>query len=298
MKRALVLSGGGCKGAFQVGAVDYLIRVEGLFFNIFSGTSVGALNAAFLGQSRNSEELFELVGQLKQLWLKIRGDHSIYHKSILGILKLFFSDALYNPQGLNRLIRSHINLDRVFNTATIVKIATVAHETGSLLYADNRHPEFKKDFHKYVLASASMPLFFPAVHLDGKHWYDGGLRDITPLGAVFEEKPDEIVVVVTYPVGLNLKPELPRSKHGGAFNAILRTVDILTSEIETNDLQLANLINQNYRLFPGRCRVPIRLIAPSAFLPGKNALDFERTAIEKNIQLGFEAARKPRRLNF
>ncbi len=298
MKRALVLSGGGCKGAFQVGALDYLISVKGLFFNIFSGTSIGAINAAFLSQSKNRQELLELADQLQKLWLKIKGDGSIYRQNILGYLKLFFSDALYAPRGLQRLLQNNISPDRVFNPASILKIATVDYESGSLLYVDNRHPEYQKNLIKYILASASMPLFFPAVHIDGKHWYDGGLRDITPLGAVFDEDPDEIFVIVTYPVGPNLKPVLPETKHSGAFNALLRTIDILTSEIETNDLQQAGFINQYHRLFPGRRRVPIHLIAPASFLQGKNALDFQRSAIENNIKLGFEAARAPRRLYY
>ena len=46
MKRALVLSGGGSKGAFEVGAIAHLINKK-VDFQLFTGTSVGALNAAF-----------------------------------------------------------------------------------------------------------------------------------------------------------------------------------------------------------------------------------------------------------
>jgi NTE family protein len=294
MKRALVLSGGGSKGAFEVGAIDYLVRVAGLHFNIFLGTSVGALNAVFLSQAGNKKELGELIGQLKQFWLAIKGNRSIYN-SFCSIFNLLFNDSLYIPRGLKRLLHKCIDLDRVFDPATIVKITTVAIETGDLAYIDNRRPELRADFLNYVLASASVPLFFPPVHIGGKHWYDGGLRDITPLGAVFKEEPDEIVVIVTYPVGLNFDPILPRVKPKGAFKTILRSIDILTSEIATNDIQLANLLNQNHHCM-GYRKIPILLIHPPTSLPGNDALDFSRAAIAENIKLGFEAARNPRRM--
>ncbi|HBT16594.1 MAG TPA: hypothetical protein DEB05_06530 [Firmicutes bacterium] len=78
MKRALVLSGGGSKGAFEVGALEYLLIEEKLDFQIFIGTSVGALNAAFLGQACNREELVDLAQELKALWLGLKGNNSIY----------------------------------------------------------------------------------------------------------------------------------------------------------------------------------------------------------------------------
>jgi NTE family protein len=297
MKRALVLSGGGSKGAFEVGAIDYLVNTAGMNFNIFIGTSVGALNAAFLGQARNHKELAELSRDLIQLWLSMKGSRSVYKRSFWGVLRLFFYDSLYQPSGLNRILKKQINLQRVFDSATVVKVAAVAQETGLLFYADSRRSELQADFLKYVLASASMPVFFPAVRIGENHWYDGGLRDITPLGAAFNEKPDEIMVITTFPVGPNLEPVLPPRKHHGAFQAILRTIEILTSEIQTNDLQLANSINLNHRSFPGQYRIPIRLIAPKNSLPGKDVLEFNQADIAENIRLGCEAAQKPRLLS-
>jgi NTE family protein len=296
MKRALVLSGGGSKGAFEAGAIDYLVNTEGMNFHIFIGTSVGALNAAFLGQSRNRMELTQLSRDLKQLWLDMKGKQSVYQTSFWGVLRLLWSDSLYRPKGLQRMLQKKIDPDRIFDPATVVKVATVAQETGQLYYADSRRSELQADFLKYVLASASMPVFFPAVHIGQNHWYDGGLRDITPLGAAFDENPDEIIVVITYPIGPKLEPVMSSRKHRGAFQAILRTVEILTSEIQTNDLQLANFINQNHRSFPGQHRIPIRLIAPQSSLPGKDVLEFRRDDIIENIRLGREAAQKPRLL--
>lgn len=294
MKRALVLAGGGSKGAFEVGAIEFLVRESGLDFDIYLGTSVGALNAGILGQSQNYRELCQQVRILKNLWLGIKGSGSIYHKNPFGVFSLLFKDSLYNPDGLKNMIKKNIDLKRLFkNPARILKVATVAEETGELLYADNRSITLQKDFSSYILASASIPLFFPAVKINGKHWYDGGLRDMTPLGEVFRERPDEIVVILTFPINLNLTPVLSLSKRQGALGAILRALEIMSNEISANDLQLANAINQNYRYLPGRRCVPIRIIAPEAPLSGGNILEFKPENIRKNLELGFWAAQKP-----
>lgn len=293
MKRALVLAGGGSKGAFEVGAVDFLVRESGLDFNIYLGTSVGALNAGVLGQSRNYRELCQQTQNLKELWLGIKGSNSVYQKNLFGVFNLLFKDSLYNPSGLKAMIKENIDPDRLFkNPGRVLKIATVAVESGELLYVDNHSPEFKADFLSYILASASIPLFFPAVKANGKHWYDGGLRDVTPLGAVFREQPDEIVVILTFPINRSLNPILAPAKHQGALGAILRTFEIMNNEISANDLQLANAINQSHRCLPGQRRVTIRIIAPETTLTGSSLLEFQPDNIRENMNRGFLAAQK------
>jgi NTE family protein len=294
LRRALVLAGGGSKGAFEVGAIDYLVRENGLDFNIYLGTSVGALNAGVLAQSYNYRELCQQANLLKELWLNIKGYRSIYRKNLLGVFSLLYRNSLYNPEGLKHLIKEYIDPERLFKNRTrFLKVATVAVESGELLYADNRTPEYRKDILSYILASASIPLFFPAVKINGKNWYDGGLRDMTPLGAVFREQPDEIVVVLTFPIDQKLAPVLSPAKPQGALGSILRALEIMSNEISANDLQLANAINQNHRNLFGRRCVPLRIIAPETPLTGSNVLEFKPDCIKKNMELGFLAAQKP-----
>ncbi|NLW47247.1 MAG: hypothetical protein GXY86_07920 [Firmicutes bacterium] len=294
MRRALVLAGGGSKGAFEVGAIDYLVREKGLDFDIYLGTSVGALNVGILSQSQSYHQLCRQVQVLKKLWLGIKGSNSIYHKNLFGIFSLLFKNSLYNPDGLKKLIEENIDPERLFKkTARVLKVATVAEETGELLYADNRSPELRKDFLSYILASASIPMFFPPVKINGKHWYDGGLRDMTPLGSVFRERPDEIVIILTFPINQNLAPVLSTSKHQGALGVILRALEIMSNEISANDLQLANAINNNHHYLFGRRCVPLRIITPDHSLTGGNVLEFKPESIRNNMELGFLAAQKP-----
>ena len=295
MKRALVLSGGGSVGAFEVGAVEYLVLQEKMDFQIFLGTSVGALNIAILGQAADYPQLSDAVLQLKNLWLGIKDYHSIYHKTGLGYLPLLSQNHLYQPAGLELLLEQNVDLVRLAESGRVVKVVTVALETGELLYADSRRPDLIVDFRRYILASASMPVYFPPVAINGKHWYDGGLRDATPLGTIFAESPDEIVIVTTYPVTPDFNPVFPPAAYStSALDVLLRAITLLSGEIGANDIQTANLINQNSACFPEKRRIPIRLITPQAPFTDSDVLDFKPEVIRERMQQGFAAAPKGR----
>lgn len=292
MGKALIMAGGGCKGAFEVGAVDYLVNDAKQDYQFFIGSSVGALNAAVLGLAGNYRELVTAVQTLKELWEGIRSSRSIYQPFPLGILDLFKRNGLFDPVGLRRLIQEYIDPHRLcHNPSKFVLIPTVAIETGELFYADSRNPAFESNFLKYILASASVPIFFPPVIIEGKHWYDGCLRDVTPLAAAFKEQPDEITVVLTFPVNDDLEPVLSTVSYGGVLKSLLRIVNIMTNEISTNDLQISKYINQRPRFFLGRKRVPIHIIAPKTHLKG-SLLDFSPQKIRENLRLGYEAAQE------
>lgn len=295
MKRALALSGGGSNGAFEVGAIEYLVFHEKYDFQIFLGTSVGALNVAILGQAASYQELCTETVNLKNFWLSIKNNNDIYTKTILGYVTLLFQSNLYKPAGLEKLLKQYIDINRIYNNADhVTKIVTVAMETGELLYADSRRPELKNEFLKYILSSASMPLFFPSVEINRQHWYDGGLRDITPLGSIFDEAPDEIVIITTYPLTTDLSPViLKKNNSKSTTDILLRTIDVLTAEIGANDIQIANLINQNIDNYPGKRQVPIRLISPAVPFDA-NILDFIPAVIQGRIQQGFTAAQNSR----
>jgi NTE family protein len=297
MKRALVLSGGGCLGAFEVGAIEYLIQKQGLDFDIFLGTSVGALNVGILGQAYNFQELCQYTEDLKNFWLNISGDRDIYRKNILGELILLFRDYLYTPTGLKKIIDQQIDYNRLCgNPAKVVIITAVATETGELRYVNNQMEELWADFPKYILSSASMPVFFPKTLIESKHWYDGGLRDITPLGVVFDQKPDEVVIVTNFPIRDDFSPYLGVANPTGSIKTLMRTIEILTGEINANDIQLAHEINERPECYPGRRKIPLQLISPKNPIEECNSLDFNPQKIRDRMRQGFIAAQNPRKI--
>ncbi|MGH6633100.1 MAG: patatin-like phospholipase family protein, partial [Sphingopyxis sp.] len=95
---AIVLSGGGAKGAFQVGVVHELVVNRGVCLDIVAGVSTGAIQALAVAQDD--------VPELLDTWLAIRGNSSIYKERPLGVIGgLLGEDALYDTAPLKRLLK-------------------------------------------------------------------------------------------------------------------------------------------------------------------------------------------------
>ncbi|MEI8083404.1 MAG: patatin-like phospholipase family protein [Actinomycetes bacterium] len=70
-KTAFVLSGGGAKGAFEAGAVGYLIKEKGICPDIVTGTSAGSICGAVIAQARTQPEFFAVADQLRDDILRL-----------------------------------------------------------------------------------------------------------------------------------------------------------------------------------------------------------------------------------
>jgi len=89
-KRALGISCGGVKGAYQVGALWYLVNVLGCSFDHYLGTSTGAVTAAVLAQATTREELKTQVELLKTEYEELRSPSQVATQRFLGLLRFFF----------------------------------------------------------------------------------------------------------------------------------------------------------------------------------------------------------------
>ena len=93
MKRALVLSGGGAKGAYQVGALKKWLLEDKLDYDILCGVSVRAINVAFLSQAKLGE-IADGYHRLVDLWASV-DNSKIYKKwRPLGYLESFWKDSI------------------------------------------------------------------------------------------------------------------------------------------------------------------------------------------------------------
>src|SRR3989440_11126379 len=114
MRRALVLSGGGAKGSWQVGACQHLIVERGLWFDVIAGVSAGAVNAATLAQARDPDELAAELEHLRAVWLGLRGSRDVYRRRWLGALGTVLARRarLYNPPPPRPVLAGHLDPPR------------------------------------------------------------------------------------------------------------------------------------------------------------------------------------------
>lgn len=226
---ALVLSGGGAKGAFQVGVLDALMNTHGVRPAIAVGTSTGAIQA--LGVAQND------IAGLLDVWLSIKGNADIYRErgGIAGSV-LTGEKALYNAAPLRKLLKGYADPAKLAASTVDLRLGVVSLQSGEFQTVDKSAP----DIFNWVYASCAMPVFFdPLQTSDRQQWVDGGVRDVTPLGAALELNPTGVIVVRAAPAG---KPASTRT-YGGLIPIGLRAVDLLQSEVSRNDLANSALIN-------------------------------------------------------
>jgi NTE family protein len=230
---AIVLSGGGAKGAFQVGVLDELITNRGVKIDIAVGTSTGSIQALAVAQDD--------IPKLVQIWSTLRKNSDIYEKRPLGVASaLLGSKSIYRASGLKRLLEDTADDDRLRATGKKLRLGVVNLGTGLFRTIDESVP----GIHNWVYASCAMPVFFEPLKTraaDGteEQWVDGGVRDVTPLGSAMELNPRGVIVVRASP-----KPEPGKVRTFGDLIQIgLRAVGILQQEVSMNDLANATLIN-------------------------------------------------------
>ena len=318
-KKALVISGGGSKGAFAVGALEYMTKELGLAFDLVAGSSTGALIAplAVLGD----------VDGLVRLYTSVEtGDILRKRNALLAIL---FHASFYGSGPLERLIARELpdaKAERVLASDVQMLVTTVGMQTGKVTYwatgpATTRRTDVEverigsaEELRRAVLASASVPAFLPLVEVreGGEQHTDGSVRELEPLKVAVQNGADEIYAVV-------MEPER-RAPVEGRFRRILpttrRTVELFTEEILLNDLAEARLYNEatlyrqalrarvkrRFRLTDveadelfalpdvrdpteGRRVVNLHLIRPERELP-LDGLTFEPEAMREMVRLG------------
>jgi predicted acylesterase/phospholipase RssA len=218
MKRALVLSGGGLKGAFQAGAVYHLIVHRHCDFREFAGVSVGSLNAVILAQAprdKNPEaslnNLTDRAEKLVKVWHDIRSRKQILKPRWPGwVWALSLRYGLFGVESMNtfdplmKLIEANVDVDALAERGRPVRVGSVSFWDGSYrevgpnaTFPNND----RKYFLNYVYASALIPIVgkMPRIQqseqeTDPRKWPqygDGGILNNTPIFNYFRKCPPQ-----------------------------------------------------------------------------------------------------------
>jgi NTE family protein len=200
MDRALILSGGGARGAFQVGVCQYL-QEAGWVPDMVCGTSIGAINAVAIGSGMKLE-------QMAHFW-KIYDRRKMFRNTIqrfiLSLFNLRKFSPLMDPAPMRDLLSKLVDLDALRKSSQEIIITAVNLKTSQLRYFN--HDMITID---HVMASAAVPMIFPWQFIDGEPYWDGGVMDNTPITPAIEHRAKQIIVVLSSPVGA-FNQTLPKS---------------------------------------------------------------------------------------
>lgn len=229
-RTALVLSGGGARGAYQVGVLRGLLE-EGLLgnphphFDILVGSSAGAINTAALAAT--ADDFAAGLGRLEQVWRSIQPSH-VYRTDIASLGRigarwawdLSFGGAtrhvqpksLLDTAPLRDFLGEHIAFPRIGANVAAARLDAVAIIATDLLTSNGvifldapRHVagwtrrrwriERTAIRLEHLLASSAIPIFFPSVEIEGRHFGDGSIRNTAPLSPAINLGADRIVAI-------------------------------------------------------------------------------------------------------
>ncbi|HKK46765.1 MAG TPA: patatin-like phospholipase family protein [Balneolaceae bacterium] len=295
---ALVLSGGGSKGAYQAGVLEVLSEA-GFTYEAISGVSVGSLNGAMLATDQ--------LGELIKVWQNITPGQVLRKHSLVSLARQYLTYKIgigappvsrYNHMPLKQLMQQHL-INRSISIP--FHFGYVQLESGKYIQAVIRqsdgHVIDQSDLNR-VLASTAIPVYFNPVHIDDSTDVDGGLRNISPIKEVLPYEPDRVIIVPTQPVDKEPAAKELRDILDIAF----RSINIMLDEIFHGDIDRFLAINrlakqaeaENLTLtksdgMPYKYIKPI-IIDPKASLG--DGLDFSNQRVREMLDLGRKRARE------
>jgi NTE family protein len=218
---ALLLQGGGALGAYQGGVYEALAEAD-IHPNWIAGISIGAINAAIIaGNPPNSR-----VDRMREFWTQVTSN-GLWDWSVNPFVDLARSDdsrnllnqmsanlaaafgaagffstrplmpwlqpggtlaatSFYDTKHLKHTLERVVDFDRLNAGMTRFSAGAVNVRTGNFVYFDTTTHTIAPE---HVMASGALPPGFPAVEIDGEHYWDGGLVSNTPLQWVIESNP-------------------------------------------------------------------------------------------------------------
>ncbi len=288
--RALVISGGGSKGAFAGGIAEFLIKDCGQDYDLFLGTSTGSLLIPLLsiGAIERVKKIYTSVKQediFSTNPFKIREVNGEIFLKInhFNVLKMFLKGkkTFGESKNLRKLICDIVNQEdyKLMKENSSEVIATVANMSCNRVeYKRLRDFEYH-DFCDWIWASANMVPFMSLLEKDGYEYADGGMGNIIPIAEAMNMGATVIDVIV-------LKTEKPGYKKEpvkNAFELTTRTFDFMLNQIITDDLIIGKLRSKH-------TQVHLNFYHPPEMLT-KNSLIFQPKLMELWWQQGHEYAR-------
>ncbi len=208
-KIGLCFTGGGARGAYQIGAAQALSDL-GIYKNIsaFSGSSIGAANVAVIASTS--------IERAREIWFNMPENPLKMEETLITKLKREKFNALdsgiYTMETLHRIMIDVIDFDALLKKDVFVTVSESGDRTKGLfeLFKSSYKHYVKKDSKvlyvplkdlkkenqiKAVTASCSIPVVFPAVTDQNKKYYDGGVFDNTPVRPLVDIGCNEIIII-------------------------------------------------------------------------------------------------------
>jgi len=244
-RAALVISGGGSKGAFAVGVVKNLyerFRPAG-WFSIVGGCSTGALITPMVGLMAAPKRMAdEALATLVYEYENTATSDVLKRRSAAQLLR--FRDSLYSFAPLRARVDRALKQEYFDwlrrEEAPHCYVEYTNFRSGQRVVASPKDRGMTRErFIDALIASASIPVIVEATVIDGEPCYDGGVRDVIPVETAVELGAETILPIFLDPTTLGDYDRTARRLDRVLYRSIL----ILLDETQRNDIETARLVN-------------------------------------------------------
>jgi predicted acylesterase/phospholipase RssA len=252
-KTALVVSGGGSKGAFAAGVIKQLaMEFPDIVFDILVGTSTGSLIVPLVA--------LDELDLMEQLYTSVRTQDIITKGNV--VTRLMTDNSLFDAKPLANLVKQHYTdarCNKLFALDKEVYLATTCLQSGDAVYFSTKDPAIITDyevlkagnpdeFRRAVMASACQPVFMPPIEVKKgsvplRQYVDGGVREYAGIQLAIDAGADEIFVILLN-TGKNEPTEQP---FGDAFTILKQSMDIFITDVGDNDIRVPGIYNKALR---------------------------------------------------
>ncbi len=284
--KALVLSGGGARGAYQVGvikAIGEIAAAQNLNnpFEVYSGVSAGAINASFMASF--ADDFFNGSIKLTELWGSLTSDHVFKTDAVsigkiglrwmgelsLGALAGPAADrSLLDTNPLLKLIRENLNFSNIqknvnskaLRALCITALDYQSSETISFIQGDpeianwvraRRRSEKTFIQAEHIMASSAIPILFPPRAVGNRYFGDGCVRNLAPLSPALHLGANNLLVIGVRQQSEISQPDLSTAQHSPSVAKIVNVIlnSVLLDGIEV-DIERLQRINEFLRRVP------------------------------------------------
>ena len=245
--KAIVLSGGGDKGAFTVGVIKKLLE-QGNNFDMIAGTSTGALISPLLAVGE--------IEKLKTIYTSIKKSDVL--KTDNPFVRAAAGNSMYDVSPLRDLVKKNITNDvyqKIMNSNKLIFISTVSLNNSQITYFTNSTSikgnskydvvqwKNRNELIECIMASSVQPVLMPPEIINGNNFVDGGLKEFIPVDIAIDAGASDIVCVVT----TRDKRYYDSNSFRLITDILLKTIEIFSNDVSANDLRIAKIYNEGIK---------------------------------------------------
>ena len=289
--RALVISGGGSKGAFAGGVAQYLIEGLGRNYDMYLGTSTGSLLVPHLAVNKVGK-LYDVFTNVQQddifsvspFVQRKKGDREFVSIDFINSLWQFIrmKRTFGESKSLKRLIQKKFTkeeYDTIRETKTDL-VVTVSNLSTNTVEYKSIHEYSYEEFCNWIWISCNYIPFMSLAKVNGYEYADGGLGCVVPVREAIQRGATEVDVIV-------LKSEnMERNKILGKnpFSLMIGLFGHLLEQVEKHDILIGKLAARNKGVTLNLYYTPIELT--------ENSLIFSKDLMAKWWQQGYDYAKE------